>query len=505
MEKYPSWPKGHPWKGCRSLIAARGFKSLLLRSGTDENRFLFSYWQYFSPTGAGRLQGRKVIRYRMPDSYLYSNKGVQSNMIRDIREHLLHKIIPFWESLRDDENGGYYGYVDHDLHVNRKTFKGCILNNRITWFFSSAAKLFMDERDGKVNSANPPRRDGSRAGAGLITINTDRLTIRESSGRDFSRIYAMLLSEAAGASMVYDVTRDEEALRIALDLYRIIEGRCRDEGGYLEAFDREFKPSSNEKLSENGVLATRTMNTLLHVFEAYTELIRVLSGVEMAEVFGCGSPARCTAPEKQEFILELRERLDEIFTIFTEKMYNPEKHRMEVFFDHEYRPLIDLVSYGHDIETSWLIDRGCDVIRLAHSENGTGSSEGNVLLKKMEKIARDLSAAIYRTGFDGHSLPEECENGIVKTSRTWWMQAETLVGFLNAYQHDMTRTEYLDAAHSVWEYICEYQVDHREGSEWFHDLYEDGTPFENQPIVEQWKCPYHNGRMCIEVIRRGVW
>jgi mannobiose 2-epimerase len=177
---------------------------------------------------------------------------------------------------------------------------------------------------------------------------------------------------------------------------------------------------------------------------------------------------------------------------------------MEVFFDHEYIPLIDLVSYGHDIETSWLIDRGCDVIRLIDAEIGTISSEDYVLLKKMEKIARDLSAAIYRTGFDGHSLPEECENGIVKTSRTWWMQAETLVGFLNAYQHDMSRSEYLEAVHSVWDYICEYQVDHREGSEWFHDLYEDGTPFEHQPIVAQWKCPYHNGRMCIEVIRRGV-
>ena len=421
-------------------------------------------------------------------------------MIQEIREHLLHKIIPFWESLRDDENGGYYGYVDHDLHVDEKAFKGCILNNRITWFFSSAAKLFLDERAGKVSSVNPPVSeefieellDNAKHGfaflksACLDPVHGGMYWSVSYDGKPYDttkHTYNQAFSIYALCSY-YDVTRDEEALEIALDLYRIIEGRCRDEGGYLEAFDREFKPSSNEKLSENGVLATRTMNTLLHVFEAYTELIRVLAGVEIAEVFGCGGKSASVAPKRQALVFELRERMDEIFTIFTEKMYNPEKHRMEVFFDHEYRPLIDLVSYGHDIETSWLIDRGCDVIRLVDAENGTISSEDYVLLKKMEKIARDLSAAIYRTGFDGHSLPEECENGIVKTSRTWWMQAE--------------------AVRSVWDYICEYQVDHREGSEWFHDLYEDGTPFEHQPIVEQWKCPYHNGRMCIEVIRRGV-
>lgn len=441
-------------------------------------------------------------------------------MIQEIREHLLHKIIPFWESLRDDENGGYYGYVDHDLHVDEKAFKGCILNNRITWFFSSAAKLFLDERAGKVSSVNPPVSeefieellDNAKHGfaflksACLDPVHGGMYWSVSYDGKPYDttkHTYNQAFSIYALCSY-YDVTRDEEALEIALDLYRIIEGRCRDEGGYLEAFDREFKPSSNEKLSENGVLATRTMNTLLHVFEAYTELIRVLAGVEIAEVFGCGGKSASVAPKRQALVFELRERMDEIFTIFTEKMYNPEKHRMEVFFDHEYIPLIDLVSYGHDIETSWLIDRGCDVIRLVDAEIGTVSSEDYVLLKKMEKIARDLSAAIYRTGFDGHSLPEECENGIVKTSRTWWMQAETLVGFLNAYQHDMSRSEYLEAVHSVWDYICEYQVDHREGSEWFHDLYEDGTPFEHQPIVEQWKCPYHNGRMCIEVIRRGV-
>ena len=441
-------------------------------------------------------------------------------MIKEVREHLLNRIIPFWKNLRDDANGGYYGYVGYDLVTDPKAFKGCILNNRITWFFAQAAKLFMDERAGVVKSACAPVSqeyidellDCAKHGFEFLksacidptyggmfwSVSCDGKpedTTKHTYNQAFA-IYAL--------SAYYDVTRDEEALKIALDLYHIIEGKCRDEGGYLEAFDREFAPSSNEKLSENGVLAARTMNTLLHVFEAYTELCRVLAGVNMCEVFnGPAAEYPCCDEEKKRLAAEIRERLDEILHLFEEKMYNPLKHRQEVFFDHEYRPLIDLISYGHDIETAWLMDRGCDVLRLIDGRLDTDSEENRGTYERIGKISRDLTDNIYRVAYDGHSLPEEGENGVVKTSRTWWMQAETVVGFLNGYQRDPGRKEYLDAAHATWQYICEYLVDPREGSEWFHDLGSDGKPFE-MPIVEQWKCPYHNGRMCIEVVRRGI-
>jgi hypothetical protein len=132
---------------------------------------------------------------------------------------------------------------------------------------------------------------------------------------------------------------DREALDIAYSLFDVIETKCRDEGGYLEAFTRDFCPASNEKLSENGVEATRTMNTLLHVFEAYTELYRV---------------------DKKD---KVAEKLKEILDIFADKIYNPNLGRLEVFFDKDYRSLLDLYSYGHDIETAWLIDRGLEVLK----------------------------------------------------------------------------------------------------------------------------------------------
>ncbi len=267
-------------------------------------------------------------------------------------------------------------------------------------------------------------------------------------------------------SSYYEASGKREALTLAKELFHMIENRCMDEQGYLEAFTRDFKPESNEKLSENGVLAEKTMNTLLHVFEAYTELYRV-------------------APDE-----EVKERLKWMMDVFAEKVFNPDRKRQEVFYDKDYNSIIDLHSYGHDIETAWLIDRGVDVLG---DEN---------YRTKMTAITKILTENIYETAFDGHSLANECEKGVVDSNRVWWVQAETVVGFINGYEHDRTRTDYLEAAEAVWQFIKDHLIDQREGSEWFWLLRQDGTPVEGKPIVEPWKCPYHNGRMCFEVIRR---
>ncbi len=267
-------------------------------------------------------------------------------------------------------------------------------------------------------------------------------------------------------SSYYDATGNKEALELAWKLHDMIESKCKDDEGYLEAFDRNFEPISNEKLSENGVMAEKTMNTLLHVFEAYTELYRVTKDE------GVGNSLR--------WIME----------IFADKVYNPARHRQEVFFDKHWNTLIDLHSYGHDIETAWLIDRGCEIL---------GDSE---LTEKMLVITKDLTAEVYKTAYRKHSLLNECEKGIDNVSRIWWGQAEALVGFLNGYEKSPEHKEYLQAVFDIWEYIKTNLVDPREGSEWFWDLDDDGKPSTKKPIVEPWKCPYHNGRMCFEVIKR---
>ncbi len=408
-------------------------------------------------------------------------EGVQTlaAMKDEIKHELLFDIIPFWRKLRDDEYGGYYGWLAYDLELDKKAQKGCILNSRITWFFANAYTAYRNGflTDAECEAAGFTGSDllaEARHGYEFLrahcvdeefggiywSLNYDGTpldTTKHTYNQAFC-IYAL--------ASYYEASGDEEALALARRLFHLIEEKCTDEIGYLEAFTREFAPESNEKLSENGVLADKTMNTLLHVFEAYTELYRV-------------------APDD-----EVGARLRRIMDVFADKVYNPAKRRQEVFFDAEYNTILDLHSYGHDIETAWLMDRGVEVLADPEYE------------EKMSPITQALTAQIYETAFDGHSLANECDRGVVNTHRVWWVQAETVVGFLNGYEKTPEHTEYKEAAIAQWEFVKEYVVDARPGSEWYWEVNEDGSPIPDRPIVESWKCPYHNGRMCIEVMRR---
>ncbi|HAK58668.1 MAG TPA: N-acylglucosamine 2-epimerase [Lachnospiraceae bacterium] len=403
-------------------------------------------------------------------------------MIADeVKKEFTEHVIPFWENLRDDEYGGYYGYLDFELNLDKKAVKGCILNSRILWFFANAYMVFKKEE--YLDHARHAYEFMKRAcfddecGGVYWSVTYDGKpddTTKHTYNQAFA-IYAL--------SSYYAVSSDKEALDRAYMLYHVIEEKCRDEGGYLEAFTREFKPESNEKLSENGVEATRTMNTLLHVFEAYTELYRV-SGAK-------DESGKTVLNEADEVADKLKEMLD----IFAEKMYNPEKHRQEVFFDHEYNSLIDLYSYGHDIETAWLIDRGLEVLE----ENDAADWERYAGL--LHPITEDLTAEVYKEAFTENGMPAECCEGVVDQSRVWWVQAETVVGFYNGYQRT-AKKEYLEAVKTEWDFIKNNLIDKREGSEWFYEVTPEGEPESRKPIVEPWKCPYHTGRMCFELIRR---
>lgn len=386
------------------------------------------------------------------------------NMKEEITKHLTDDIIPFWKNLRDDEFGGYYGYLDYDLKLDKKAEKGCILNSRITWFFSNAYTLLKDkslleEADHGYEFLKEHCIDKEYGGI-YWSMNYDGTpldTTKHTYNQAFC-IYAL--------SSYYEASGKQEALDLARKLYHMIEEKCTDDQGYLEAFTRDFQPESNEKLSENGVLAEKTMNTLLHVLEAYTELYRVSHDEKVGN------------------------RLRWIMDTFADKVYNPKLKRQEVFFDKDYNSIIDLHSYGHDIETAWLMDRSLEVLGDA------------AYTEKLTPITKALTENIYNVAFDGHSLSNECDKGVVDTNRVWWVQAETIVGFLNGYEKDPSKTQYKEAAEAAWQFIKDHVIDKRQGSEWYWLVRQDGSPVEGKPIVEPWKCPYHNGRMCIEVIRR---
>ncbi|SET52502.1 AGE family epimerase/isomerase [[Clostridium] polysaccharolyticum] len=407
----------------------------------------------------------------------------------EAKKHLEEVIIPFWSKLRDDRYGGYFGLVDSDLNIYKKFTKGVILNSRILWFFSNAyltlgKEACLDQARHAYAFLKDCCLDKENGGVfWSLRYNGD---IEDSTKHTYNIAFAIY-----ALSTYYDASKEEEAIEIAEGLYKTIETKCRDEIGYLEAFTKDFQPESNEKLSENGIVASKTMNTLLHVFEAYTEFYRVTGKTEV------------------------KEKIFQILDQFADKVYNKELCRQEVFFDGQFHSLIDLHSYGHDIETAWLIDRGCEIL---------GEKK---YIEKMAPITKALTQNIYDTAFHKNSLWNECENGVPDKTRVWWVQAEAVLGFLNGYEKDRERTDYLDAAKGIWNYIQEHFVDKRPGSEWFWLVNDEGESVEVvisdkeaksffkalgeikdnrmvKPIVEPWKCPYHNGRMCMEILRRNL-
>lgn len=380
----------------------------------------------------------------------------------EIKEHLVNDLIPFWQGLKDEENGGFYGYLSYDLKLDKKAVKGCILNSRILWFFSNAYMVLGDpsllESAAYAYQFLKEHCVDDEFGGVFWSLTYDGKpedTTKHTYNQAFS-IYAL--------ASYYDASKNPEALEIAWKLYDLVESKCKDEYGYLEAFTRSFEPEENDKLSENGVIAEKTMNTLLHVFEAYTELYRVTKEEKVAKQI-------C-------FMMD----------IIKDKVFNKEIGRQEVFFDRTWNTLIDLYSYGHDIETAWLVDRGLEVL------------DDEAYTNMLSPITKIITENIYNRAYIDHSLVNESENGVVDTTRVWWVQAEAVVGFLNGYQKQGDK-KFLDASVDIWNYIKKYFIDKRNGSEWFWSVKEDHTPDE-KPIVEPWKCPYHNGRMCFEVLRR---
>ena len=382
-------------------------------------------------------------------------------LISEVRRELTDHILPFWMSLRDEERGGYIGQVEFDLTRKPDAPRGGILNSRILWFFSECYLTLGDPKllEEAHHAYEMLCRMMDREHGGVYwALNADG-TVFDGTKHTYNQAFAIYaLSAYARAS------GKKEALEQALSLFETVEARCFDGAGYLEAFTVDWQPAGNEKLGGSGLQAKRTMNTLLHVLEGYTGLYEASQNEKV------------------------REKLLFILNLWAEKFYNPEKHRQEVFFDLDYNSLLDMHSFGHDIETSWLADHTLEVL---------GDED---LTARIRPLLLSLADCTMKAAFTDHGFANEGEGDRVDATRIWWVQAEALMGFLNAWQKTGEQ-RYWDAVNCQWEYIKNVLADPRPGSEWYGYLREDGTPIEH-PVVEPWKCPYHNGRMCLEVLRR---
>lgn len=382
-------------------------------------------------------------------------------------DHLQGKLIPFWASLRDDVYGGYYGYMSFSLEVDRHAPKGCILNSRILWFFSRAYQL-----TGDVALLEHARHayafldrfwddDGGGVYWACAYDGTPLDTTKHTYAQSFA-LYGLCAYAAA--------TGNPQALSRAMALFTLIETRMTQDFTYLEAFDRTFRPLDNTKLSDNprllvkGIVAEKTMNTMLHVLEAYTQLYRLTHNQQV------------------------RHALLALLKTFANMVYNQKGNRLEVFFDPALRSVYDMQSYGHDMEASWLID-------LAAAEVLEGDERASV-----ERWTTTLARGVIDRAYHDGCLLNERTEGEDDPTRVWWVQAETMVGLLNLWQKT-GEPRLMQAMQAVWRYITTTLVDSREGSEWFWSVDPQGNP-DGRPIVEPWKCPYHNGRMCMELMTR---
>jgi mannobiose 2-epimerase len=387
---------------------------------------------------------------------------------QEVKEELINNILPFWMTkMIDTKEGGFCGKMDGYGHISNDADKGCVLNARILWTFSSAYRVLM----------NPDYlKTAERAKEYLINHFIDKeyggvfwLLDHKGKMKDGKKqIYAQAFA-IYGLAEYYRVTNDRTCLDIAIGLFRLIEKYSFDKklDGYLEAFTREWGAIEDLRLSDKDANEKKTMNTHLHVLEAYTNLYRVW---------------------KDDL---LKKQLRGLINIFTDKMVNTRTYSLNMFFDEEWNDKTDLVSYGHNIESSWLIYEAALVL-----------GEESIIRKTKEICVKIAEASKEGLMTDGSMIYEKFfKTGHIDTDRHWWVQAETVLGFLNAYSLS-GKEEYLDLSLAAWKFISDHLID-RQNGEWYWSIDKNMQPNLKEDKAGFWKCPYHDSRMCLEIIERN--
>ena len=424
------------------------------------------------------------------------NETVQT-MKREMQDVVKNNILRFWmEKMLDREQGGFYGRIDGQGVLHKDAEKGAILNARILWSFSAAYRVLKTPEYLKM---------AKRAKEYIINHFIDKeyggvYWSLDSKGNplDTKKQFYAIGFAIYGMSEYARATGDREALECALQLFDCIEEHALDHqyNGYIEACTREWGEIADMRLSELDANYPKSQNTHLHIIEPYTNLFRCLKELDATEsvnyvpVIGAVLPVDVAVPQETKNRVEAA--LRNIINIFTDRILNPETHHLDLFFDMDWtRGAGHLESYGHDIECSWLIHEAALVL---------GDSD---VLKKVEPIVQMVAQASEK-GLrpDGSMIHEaNLDTGHVDDDLHWWVQAENVVGWFNLYQY-FDDEQALDRAVRCWQYIKDNLIDYENG-EWYWSRHPDGTLNTVDDKAGFWKCPYHNSRMCLEIIERS--
>ncbi len=419
-------------------------------------------------------------------------------MKQEMQDVLQNNILRFWlDKMQDQEHGGFYGRIDGSGVLHPEAEKGAILNARILWSFSAAYRVLGNQEylEAATRAKDYIIEHFIDKEYGGVYWSLDYKGEPLDTKKQFYAIGFVIygLTEYARA------TGDREALEYALDLYDCIEEHAfdREHNGYIEACTREWGEIADMRLSELDANYPKSQNTHLHIIEPYTNLLRCLKELRAQEscnyvpVLGSVLPVGVTVPV--ELLARVEGSVRNLIEIFTDYILNPETHHLDLFFEMDWtRGAGRLESYGHDIECSWLMHEAALVL---------GDQK---VLDKVEKIIVQVAKASEK-GLrpDGSMIHEaNLDTGHVDDDLHWWVQAENVVGWYDIYQY-YGDEDALKKAVRCWQYIKENLVDTING-EWFWSRHPDGTLNTVDDKAGFWKCPYHNSRMCLEIIERNA-
>jgi mannobiose 2-epimerase len=382
--------------------------------------------------------------------------------MKGFKQHLTDNILSFWmQKMPDTKNGGFYGRIDGNNVLHPDANKGAVLNTRLLWTFSAAYRILKHPEYLTM---------AQRAFDYLVTYFIDKehggiyweLDCKGNPVNRRKQTYAQGFALYA-FSEYYRATGEEKALELAKKFFFYVE-KAKDvrNGGYFEAFTEDWQPIEDMRLSEKDANEKKSQNTHLHILEPYTNLCRIW--------------------KDERLIAAQRELID----IFTNKILNNETYHLHLFMNEYWKVKSTAISYGHDIEASWLLYEAAEVL-----------GDKSVLEKVVPVTLKIADAASAGLLSDGSMMYESAGNHFDR-DRHSWVQAEAVVGYMYAYKNSGDPS-YKDKAEKTWTYILENMADDEAG-EWYWSRKADGSINRTDDKAGFWKCPYHNGRMCMEMI-----
>ncbi len=389
------------------------------------------------------------------------------NQLQEFAFNELNNILKYWASnVIDNINGGFVGRIDSNQHIDNNAPKGLILNARILWTFSAAYKILkrpelLEVADRAYKYIVENFSDKKNAGYYWMISNNGKPEHTK------KQIYAQAFV-IYGFSEYFSVTQNKECYSKSIEIFDLIEKYAFDKtkNGYFEAYTLDWKEETADlRLSDKDMNEKKTMNTHLHVLEAYSNLYKIY---------------------KNDF---LKAKILNLLDIFNGKIINLNDKHFDLFFNEDWIRKSDIISFGHDIEGSWLLYEAAEVV---------GSEK---YIEKQKQIAVEMAYEVAKAvNKDGGLEHDKERNGHSDGEFEWWAQAESVVGFVNAYQLSGD-IKFLKAAVNMKGFIENYFIDKKFG-EWFYRIDGNYQPILHYDKVGFWKCPYHNARMCIELIKR---